>query len=313
MDSDGGMDEWGASPGVPSSTTPYAISATGTTIVGQRYNSTKNPPFRYSNGVYQDLGTAPSGTFAGPAYGVSGDGSTIVGALSRNGIGRAMRWTAATGIQDAGLAPGTFAGWFTGISRDGSTTIGIGAGNSGGFDAYTWTQSGGWRLLPVPSGIGTGYDAKPQNANDDGSLIAGYVSPFTGPGVAVVWRNGSPETLRTLGAGWDMSALALSDGGMVVGGSGVDPNTGVRSATVWLNGGGPVLLQDYLASLGVLVPTDRVLERIFGISSDGRTIVGTAKMRIGSLSEGFIVTIPEPGVALFGFVGILINGRRRRV
>lgn len=314
----GGFDEWGASPNVPSETRGLAISGDGSTVVGRRDFGTQGvEAFRYRNGTYSTLGALPSGYDQSTASGVNANGSVIVGAMydSRfvNTPG-AMRWTAATGMQNIGVAsPGHVGAEFTGLSRDGSTAIGISNPGFNGGRAYSWTESGGWRFLPMPDGFGAVYDARPVQANFDGSIIVGYSSNFSAPGATsagILWQYGMPRDLGTFGQDWSMFPQAVSDNGSVIVGGARNVETRRDVAVIWLNGGGPVNFQDYLASLGVGVPSGWQIAACGSVSADGNTVSGVATD--GQRLQGFIATIPTPAAFAPLAMTFLIASRRRR-
>lgn len=247
-----GINEWGALPSVPNYTLARAVTANGSAVFGERQPAPLTSPndleaFRYSNGVYQNLGTLPNFNRVA-AYGASGDGQVAVGLIASNSLHQsgAMRWTPSGGVQNIGLPHATDpGGWFTGISRDGVTAFGQSASSAfGGFEPYTWTQAGGWRQLPVPAGTPSGRDAIPYGANFDGSIIVGTVNPFSEKASAVRWAAGGVSVLGSYGAEWDMGANAVSDDGTVIVGGGDNGRTNERIATIWLNNGGPINLQD---------------------------------------------------------------------
>lgn len=313
----GGLVEWGGNPDVPLSTVPYGVSNTGSVIVGQRvFGSTDSEAFRYSAGAYNNLGPLPSGFLNSVAYGVSGNGSVIVGSMADSFSGHAMRWTTATGMQDVGFArPGDIAAWFTGISRDGSTAIGKSTASISGYEACTWSQNSGWRVLPAPVGAGSRYDANTTAVNGNGSLVLGSVQSLTtGVVFPTLWRNESPLDIGSFGARWQMGANAMSDDASVIAGVAYNVDTRRSTAAIWLNGSTPVALQEYLDTLGVAVPGELRLEWVSGLSADGTTLTGTFRnIAVGGVGV-FVATIPTPGVlpAVIVVLGICAPYHRRR-
>lgn len=317
----GGFNEWGSSPGIQGNTRPSAIAQTegGLTIFGtSQPNPIADPNrqdgFRYANGAYHSLGTL-AGFNRVSVGGASRDGSVAVGyvASTDRSVADCMRWTLSGGIQDIGLPRSNDAGGeFLGVSGNGEVAFGRSARSLvGGFDGFTWTQGGGWRQLPVPDGVTGGYDMTPLNANFEGSVVIGTVEPFNAIPMAVLWRNGIATSLGAFGPRWSMAAGPMDDSGNVIVGSGRDPSLGIDFAMIWLNGTAPVKLQDYLASIGVNVPSGYRLEGCSGISVDGSTIAGTAN--VGGHLEPFVVTIPSPAATiLVGLAGPLLGYHRRR-
>lgn len=314
-----GLDEWGSRSSVPANTQPTCITADGSAVFGMRQPAPTTSPndleaFRYSNGTYQSLGSLPRYNRVA-TYGASGDGQVAVGLIASTGlsISGGMRWTPSGGIEHIALPhPNDAGGWFTGISRDGITAIGTSASSvTGNFEGYTWTQAAGWRPLPVPSGIHGAYDCSPNGVNGDGSLVVGTITPAADDTKAVLWRNGVPTDLGTVGEYWSMGANAVSDNGRVVAGFARDTLVDRRYAMVWLDGSGPINLQDYLATLGVNVPAGVRLAFCQSISADGRTIVGSASVN-GSY-QAFVATIPSPAtiaVTLAAISGVTVARRR---
>lgn len=314
----GGFNEFGSLPGVPTPTQAQGVSADGSVVIG--FSETSDGPgtplrassFRYSGGTYQTIPNAP-GYNKSEATGISGNASVVVGKIGVvGGPFLPMRWTPGAGMQHVDLPQASdLAGWFTGVSRDGSTAIGVSLRDFDGFEAYSYSQSGGWRHLPAPAGTGSVYDSRSYGVNADGSLIVGSVQPSGARSKAVLWRDGSAVDMGTFGVDWSMTAVATSDDGSIIVGGGHRGDIELDAAGIWINGSGAVNLQDYLASLGVFTPAGWRLAGCGEVTPDGRTILGVASR--GSVYQPFIATIPSPsGLAMATLALALTLGRRRR-
>jgi len=113
--------------GTLSSSSGWAISGDGTTVVGNLTSVGGRKAFRWQ------LGSSVSTLSFSNATDVSYDGSVIVG--------ERYRWTQTTGAQDIGeLGSGGATAY--GVSADGSAVVGFSDGPNG-REAYRWTQSGG--------------------------------------------------------------------------------------------------------------------------------------------------------------------------
>jgi hypothetical protein len=70
-------------------------------------------------------------------------------------------------------------------------------------------------------------------------------------------------------------------------------------------------LDNYLIANGVRLPVGTVLSQVTAISSDGRTFAGWTNDATNGL-QGYVATIPAPGVGLvLGITGVLSLRRRR--
>ncbi len=314
-----GYNEFGVGLGGPAGNRANAISADGSVVVGMASITLQTTgAFRYAGGVYTTL-PFPAGYNSAGATGASHDGSVVVGSMSGQGFfSRAMRWTQDGGMVDIGRArPGDISTGFTGISPSGATALGRSSGG-GAFDAYTWSQSSGWQLLPAPAGMTGEYDARPTMTNDDGSVVVGTVRTgvIDQRDTAVLWVDHQPTSLGTFGSQWMMSAIGVSSDRSIVAGSARNLDSPIPEfyqATVWLNGGGPTLLTDYLLTLGVSVPSGWTLEG-GGVTPDGRTLWGSAAFRGPGVlyRTPYVVTIPAPGVVSLGVIAMAFARRRRR-
>ena len=160
---------------------PYAVSADGSTIVGQSsrgaYHSDYRPEaFRWTpSGGMAGLGFLPGHAWS-EAHGVSADGTVVVG-YSQAAIGEhmhaggeAFRWTEDTGPVGLGHLQGDDLSWAYGVSADGSVVVGY-SGNMGWNDtAFLWTRQGKMTALPLPAG---GAWSRAMAVSATGSVVAG--------------------------------------------------------------------------------------------------------------------------------------------
>lgn len=176
---------------------PYEVSADGSVIVGESYNTSDlfntERGFRWTAATGMvNLGVVGTAT-GSRAFGVSDDGSIVAGALQKPSNSDAFRWTAAGGMVEMPFMYNA-----TGVSGDGNTIIGInGALGSSSYFCY-WTASGG---LVTPDGNPT----DPTDANGtfvdgvsaDGTHFVGYsYGSLVLPWLYVI--GGPPPTHATL-------------------------------------------------------------------------------------------------------------------
>jgi probable HAF family extracellular repeat protein len=135
----GGMVGLGLLAGGSLTSAAHAVSADGTTIVGQSYNaSTQIEAIRWTQaGGMVGLGDLPGGSVSSTAYGVSGNGAIVVGYSQAASGNEAFYWTATSGmvsLQSYLTGQGVdLTGWTLryawAISSDGSTIAGSGLHN----------------------------------------------------------------------------------------------------------------------------------------------------------------------------------------
>lgn len=272
------------------------ISDDGSVISG--ISGTANTTtFRWTSATgMQTLGT-------GDVQGMSRTGARVTGVAGNGAEG--FQWSAASGYQTLPHLPGAARTYGWNISGDGSTIVGSETIQPNGALAARWTAAGPSSLGLLPGGVA---DAAATCVSDDGSVIFGMAH---GPNGYDTFRWTQQTGMVGLGVvAADFSAPlpidCTPDGGIIVG------NAGTR-AFVWRLGSGPedvqtVLEERYHLNLGNLV-----LERVSGISDDGRTIIGNG--RDGSVPYGFVATlpwsIPSPSSATI-LVGAALIARRRR-
>jgi probable HAF family extracellular repeat protein len=300
-----------------------AISADGSTVVGNTFDETGSQALRWTRtgglqslgGINGDLSTRSFG------FGVSGDGSVIVGRAEQPDNVQGFRWTQSNGMAgtgsntselnaitlDGSVAAGRFnsapagapqvplaARWTQGggfepldgalpdsnalgISADGSVVVGVDENH-----AFRWTQAGG--IVDIgPSGV-TPKHSIARDVSDDGSVVVGdggdgenahaFRWTITG-GLALIAPD---EPLDTFAYATD------ADGSVIVG------QLGEQRAYVWDEQHGLRDLQDLLAAQGADL-NGWTLERAFGISGDGRTIVGDGNH--GGNTEAWIATLVD--------------------
>ena len=201
---------------------------------------------------------------------------------------------------DAGLgylSPSGYSSQAYGISRDGSTIVGTSQSNSA-FDpveAFRWTQSGGMQLLPLLPGAQVN-EAERRAVNATGTLIVGSSKNSTAFTHAVRWIGSVVEDLAFAMPLHYSHAYAVSDIGLVIGGTYQDGATLV--AFVWTPTLGMTDLSSFLLMHGIGTPANYRLESVRAISGDGLTFGGYGVNLTTNIREGFVATIPSPGTVV---------------
>ncbi len=309
----GGMVGLGDLPGGSFFSTAYAVSADGSTVVGQGQSVSGFEAFRWSSaGGMVGLGDLPGGNFFSLARDTSGDGSVVVGSGHSSSGGEAFRWTNAGGMVGLGDLPGgNFFSSARATSSDGSVVVGLAESSSGG-EAFRWTNAGGmFGLGDLPGGS---FSSESRDTSADGSVVVGSGNSASGREAFSWTASGGMVGLGDLPGGlFDSRSFATSADGSVIVGRG--ETTSGPEAFMWTAGGGMRSLQELLTSDLGLDLTGWQLEQAFDVSADGRTIVGTG-INPNGIGEAFIVTIPEPTTVLLvglGLAWLLVNrGRRNR-
>jgi len=251
-----------------------AISADGSTVVGQGTSASAVQAFRWTQaGGMENLGSLAGGTTTSSALGTSADGSVVVGrSLSASGT-QSFRWTQAGGMVGLGDLPGgpsSLLSLAQGSSGDGNVLAGAGQSASDG-GAYRWTQAGGMvDLGALPGESWSGATA----ISTDGGVIVGRSGSE-----AFRWtEGGGMQGLGDLLGGSNFSyAYAVSGDGQVVAGL---ANSGLGTeAFRWLEGGAMVGLGD--------LPGGAYNSAAYATSQDGSVVVGRGNYT-GSDSDAFI-------------------------
>jgi probable HAF family extracellular repeat protein len=280
--------------------------------------------FRWTTaGGMTNLGDLPGGNVSASAWGMSADGSVIVGQSSSSasfasGASReeAFRWTAAGGMVGLGDLPGgIFSSRAEAVSGDGSAVVGF-SYSANGVEAFRWTTASG-TMTPLGDLPGGAYNSQAHVVSADGNVVAGHSSivnfdeePFRWTAASGITGLGLPAT-ATQSYAYGING----DGSMVVGQADHPPSrTGAAdwqySAFIWDASHGRRDLQTVLRDEYGLPLSGWTLQSAFGMSDDGRTILGSG-INPSGVREGWVVVVPEPG-GLAGVVTVVGLLRRRR-
>jgi probable HAF family extracellular repeat protein len=287
-----------------------AVSADGSLLVGWTQDTTGmwRAAKWGADGSLTVLGTLGGNESA--AYGVSADGAVIVGwADDATNRRAAVRWQADGTVDDLGVPTGFTMSWATGASADGSTLAANAYADRFRWRAFRW-RSSGWESLPMLDGYENSLAAA---VAANGAVIVG--SAFNGLGledrVAVYWTpDGAAESLGTFGGSWSI-AHGVSENGAVIVGAATD-SAGWTRAFRWAAGVG---MEDLNRVYARLLGDGSLLEAAYGVSPDGRYIVGVGYNAATNRFEGFLLdTVPEPASLLalsVGLIGLRRIGRRQ--
>lgn len=265
-----------------------AISADGTTVVGESESASGPEAFRWrAAGGMIGLGDLPGAAFRSFAYDVSDDGEAVSGFSFSTASGvfqEAFRWTLGGGMVGLGdVAGGQF--WSVGycISGDGLTVGGLVSAAGSQLNAMRWTQADG--MIAFGDLPGGPVSAIVRGASTDGSILVGRgaIAPSGADpqGEAFRWTlAGGFQPLGDLAGGLiESSAAACTPEGSVIVGYGTSGSgANARQATRWTQATGMVSLGD--------LPGGAMSGEALAVSNDGKTVVGYSSTDLGT--EAFI-------------------------
>jgi hypothetical protein len=261
-----------------------------------------NPQSGKTEGAFHDRTTGQTslvGNFgfscdlaATSCWGVSGDGTTMVGLGWHNQCGaRAYRFSTAGGLVDLGSSVPGRSTRANAANGNGTVIAGWQDSNSGFRQGAVW-RNGVQKLVTMPNGQAVGEAGA---VSGDGDWVVGLGA---GAGGNLAWRWNEAQGLFTL----PPSPIATLPRGFPTGinddGSRIVlfyrtqfPPATAGEGYLWIDG---TLhsLETLAAAEGVAIPTGVRMALPLGMSSDGYTIVGTARTPNGI--EGFILDLPRP-------------------
>jgi probable HAF family extracellular repeat protein len=209
----------GSIPGYPTFSSISGISSDGSVVTGTVSNGTTTRAFRWtSSGGIVDLGLSGSATSA-IATGLSRDGLTVAATMSPfppSSQNHGFRRTGSS-WQDIGVFyVGGDRTDANGVSGDATTLFGQTRVPGGEMRAYTWTNSGGFTLLPS---LPTGFNSVASAASNNALFLSGG-STVGGVQRAVRWGPGGVKDLTaalpSIAGGYSNGVTVSDDGATVM-------------------------------------------------------------------------------------------------
>ena len=299
---DGVMVGLGDLPGGPFYSQAAAVSADGSVVVGLSLISEGggSEAFQWRDGAMTGLGQLTPGEVYSRAEGVSADGSVIVGYGVSDSVISAFRYfKGAFDILDD-LPGGGSTTIAYDVTPDGQIVLGTCSPSSGGSEVCRWVGIVPEALGVLPGGLwGYAYAVTP-----DGSVIVGSSGSTEGH-QAFRWEDGVMVGLGDLPdrsyPGFDTDAEDVSaDRSVIVG------YNGAGRAIIWTRTGGIHDLQHLLTTLYGVDLTGWSLERAYGVSANGRTIVGYGTNPSGDREAWIVRLPPTPTIPAVGGVGLAL-------
>lgn len=279
-----------------SSSTIIAISDNGGAMVGKANDEEQGTiqavRWTKQKGRLTGLGYLPGNSSFSRAQGVSKDGSVVFGFGITSGLFHAFRWTKSGGMVDLNERFGIDQQFLLySTSADGKVASGMTYMPDDSSMAVRWSKQEGLTVLGTVAG---GSASSAPSVSGDGKVAVGSCSA-NGKLQACRWVETGPAQGVGFISGYDNSYLLATsgDGAVAVGQAfSFDASAGkvARVAIIWSEAHGLWKLQDVLETDYGLDTAGWKLEVATGISSDGKTIVGTGKNPEGE-PEGWVVSL----------------------
>lgn len=279
-----------------------AISPDGGTVVGSfrmtaGATGTGNAFTWTSGGGMASIGDIgdPPGSAPGPAndsvaYSVSSAGTYVVGqgtipvTFSTFTFYRERPFVYDGSMSMFGSTTGFENGTAWGISADGSLVVGE-------YNNVAFYHDGTAMNFFVPTG--SDIPSRARAADSDGSTIVGQAydaSVGRSRAFSYDMSSGSLQLLGAFGTGGTSEAFAVnSDGSVVVGSSANADNTGILAFKS--TGAGPIVSLGDVTAPAAEIPGDGEGSRAYGVSSDGKVIVGHGHLGAPDTSSGTPVLV----------------------
>lgn len=306
----GGLNNFGAMPGMPNQSWARGISGNGQVVVGAAASTldVDERAYRYTGGSSLEILGVQAGYTRSYAQDASFNGDVVVGRSEIGGFGdagQAFRWTSTTGLVGLGyLQPGQSYSEAAAVSRDGAVVVGHVRQTTGSNQAFVWREGTGMVGLP---GLDATNDGQARGIDATGAVIVGHSRPGPFQRAATMWVNGIPVNLGVPTGFVRSTANAVNDNGSVV----VGQLDGIgQTAAIWTPSRGMEPLSAYLSFHGITVPSGINLLTATAVSADGRTIAGYTGPP-GAGIQGWVVTVPSPGSVLVLSALPLARSRRR--
>ncbi len=288
-----GMQGLGDLPGGVFYSEAHGVSADGSVIVGSSNSTDANreQAFRWTEGTgMTGLGDLTGTLIRSAAYDVSADGSVIVGrGQSAAGVAGFIHESGTMTELPRAPSGGIFV--VSAVSADGRSAAGESGVSGGGNQALLWTQSGGSALLG--DFAGGANESRAYGISADGSTVVGYGSTATGREPFLWTESTGLVGLGNLTGGGAENGVAFDvsgDGSIVVGHS---FSAFGFEGFIWDTGGGMRALLSELNALGADTSYWNRLGAAFGISDNGRFIVGAGTSRAGQ-TEAYLIDLGAP-------------------
>jgi len=253
----------------------YAMSADGTTVVGESHSANGTEAFRWNGGVMTGLSDLPLGIFESSARGVSGDGSAVAGLGNGASGATGFVWNTTT-LTLTPLAPLLPTGTSQAYAISGNGLVAVGSS-----DSLLGVQATSWVGPAAPVGLGDlaggAFRSQALAASADGLTIVGDSDSANGS-EAFRWTGTMAGLGDLAGGAFDSQALGASPNGALVVGRGESASG--EEAFLWTSGPGMVGLGDLPGGTFQSVAYD---------VTNGGVVVGSSETAVGP--EAFVYSV----------------------
>lgn len=279
------------SPGQGVESRAFAVSPDGSVVVGEMHSGTRVEAFRWGNGEVTGLGHMEGGLPYSTARDVADQGRAVVGfARADPATLVAVRWMNGKMEILPSLRGGRNRNEARGVSDDGTVVVGLTRVRTG-RQAAMWRNG---RLWPLGSLPGRRKQSVATGVSGDGNSVVGYAPAEAGIEAFLwSWKDRKMRSLGPLeGATPALASIQTNrDGSIVVASSNLP---GGQSGFRWEAGEGGGSRVDF--------DDPRLLRSGFGVSDDGRVMIGQQLNEQGTLEafrweEGVFTPLGHPAAA----------------